>query len=107
MARVDKKTCDYVTNKLRQYRLSRYPRPQRIVHNGGGEFTHHEYKNVLRVLLYSNPPKYMTQARDIIDDALATAMNVMRIVVATSLGITPGALVFSRDMLLNVSTACC
>ena len=40
----------------------------------------------------------MTQARDIMDDALATAMHVMRTVVATSLGSTPGALAFSREM---------
>ena len=132
---VDNKTCAHVTDKLRQCWLSRYPRPQRIVHDGGGEFTGHEFKslckafgglkdpqstaknpqsnaicermqqtvgNVLRVLLYSNPPKNMTQARDIMDDALATAMHAMRTVVATSLGSTPGALAFSRDMLLNI-----
>ena len=58
--------------------------------------------NVLSVLLYSNPPKNMTQARDIMDDALATAMHAMRTVVATSLGSTPGALAFSREMLLNI-----
>ena len=44
----------------------------------------------------------MTQARDIMDDALATAMHAMRTVIATSLGSTPGALAFSRDMLLNI-----
>ena len=44
----------------------------------------------------------MTQARDIMDDALATAMHAMRTVVATSLGSTPGALAFSRDMLLKM-----
>ena len=48
---------------------------------------------------YSNPPKNMTQARDIMDDVLATAMHAMRTVVATSLGSTTGALAFSRDML--------
>ena len=105
------------------------------MHDGGGEFVGHEFKelcrafgdisepqstaknpqsnavcermhqtvgNVLRVLLYSNPPKNMTQAKDIMDDALATAMHAMRTVIATSLGSTPGALAFGRDMLLNV-----
>ena len=51
---------------------------------------------------YSNPPKNMNQARDIIDDALATAMHAMHTIVATSLGSTPGVLAFSRDMLLNI-----
>ena len=44
----------------------------------------------------------MTQARDIIDQALATAMHAMRTTVATTLGSTPGALAFSRDMFLNI-----
>ena len=44
----------------------------------------------------------MTQARDLIDAALATAMHAMRTTVATTLGITPGALAFLRDMFLNV-----
>ncbi len=44
----------------------------------------------------------MTQARDIIDDALATAMHAMQTTVATTLGSTPGALAFARDIFLNV-----
>ncbi len=44
----------------------------------------------------------MTQARDIIDNALATAMHAMQTTVATTLGSTPGALAFTRDMFLNV-----
>lgn len=135
IVRIENKTCTHVTNKFRQCWLLRYPRPQRIVHDGGGKFTGHEFKtmctdcgelkdpqsmaknpqsnticeqmhqtvgNVLRVLLYRNPPKNMMDAKDIIDDALATAMHAMRTVVATSLGSTPCALVFGRDMLLNV-----
>ena len=66
------------------------------------EKIHQTVGYVLRVLFYSNPPKNMTQARDIMDDALATAMHAMRTVVATSLGSTPGALTFSRDMWLNI-----
>ncbi len=44
----------------------------------------------------------MTQARDIIDDALATAMHAMQTTIATTLGSTLGALAFARDMFLNV-----
>ena len=36
------------------------------------------------------------------DEALATAMHAMRTTIATTLGSTPGALAFSRDMFLNV-----
>ena len=44
----------------------------------------------------------MTQARDIIDDSLATALYAMQTTVATTLGSTPGALAFSWDVFLNV-----
>eukprot|EP00957_Ditylum_brightwellii_P039385 2979021-Ditylum_brightwellii.AAC.1 len=63
---------------------------------------HWTFGNVLRTYLYSNPTSNMTQARDIIDQALATAMHVMQTTIATTLGSTPGALAFSRDMILNI-----
>jgi hypothetical protein len=63
---------------------------------------HKTVTNVLRTLVHTNPPQNMTQARDIIDDALATAMHAMQTTIATTLGSTPGALAFARDMLLNV-----
>ncbi len=44
----------------------------------------------------------MTQAREIIDDALATAMHSMQTTVATILESTPGALAFAWDMFLNM-----
>ena len=44
----------------------------------------------------------MTQAKGIMDDALDTAIHAKRTMVVTTLGSTPGALAFSRDMFLNV-----
>jgi hypothetical protein len=44
----------------------------------------------------------MSQAKDIIDNALATAMHAMQTTIATTLGSTPGALAFARDMFLNM-----
>ena len=66
------------------------------------ERMHQTVGNVLRTILHSNPPANMTLARDIVDEALATAMHAMRTTVATTLGSTPGALAFSRDMFLNI-----
>ena len=51
--------------------------------------------NVLRTLVHTNPAQNMTQARDMIDDALATAMHAMHPTVATTLGSAPGSLNFS------------
>jgi hypothetical protein len=66
------------------------------------EMMHQTVNNVLRALVYTNPPCNMTQARDIIDDALATEMHAMWTTVATTLGSTPDALAFAWDMFLNV-----
>ncbi len=63
---------------------------------------HQKITNVLRILVHTNPPRNMTQARDIIDDALATAMHAMQTTVATTLGSTPVALAFARDLFLNM-----
>ncbi len=63
---------------------------------------HQTVTNVLRTLVHTNPPQNMTQARDIIDNALATVMHAMGTTIATTLGSTPGALAFARDMFLNV-----
>jgi hypothetical protein len=63
---------------------------------------HQAVTNVLRTLVHTNPPQNMTQARDIIDNALATAMHAMQTTFATTLGSTPGALAFAQDMFLNM-----
>jgi hypothetical protein len=64
---------------------------------------HQTVTNVLRTLVHTNPPQNMTQARDIIDDTLATTMHAMLTTIPTTLGSTPGALAFAQDMFLNVS----
>ncbi|KAL7503526.1 hypothetical protein ACHAXN_001305 [Cyclotella atomus] len=66
------------------------------------ERMHQTVENVLRTLIHTNPPRKTSKARDIVDDALATAMHAMRTTVATTLGSAPGSLAFSRDMFLNV-----
>jgi hypothetical protein len=59
------------------------------------ERMHQTVNNVLITLVHINPPLSMTQARDIIDDALATAVHAMQTTIATTLGSTPGALAFA------------
>jgi hypothetical protein len=59
---------------------------------------HQKITNVLRTLVQTNPPQNMTQARDIIDDALVTAMHAMQTTIATTLGSIPGALALAPDM---------
>ncbi len=51
--------------------------------------------------MHTNPPHNMTQARDIINEALATVMHAMQTTIAATVGSTPGFLVFAGDMFLN------
>ena len=48
------------------------------------------------------PPANLTKANELIDEALSTAMHSMRSSVHTTLGSSPGSLVFNRDMYLNI-----
>ena len=67
------------------------------------ERMHQTVGNVLRTYInFDQAPTNLSEARDIIDDCLATAMHAMRTNIATSLGSSPGALVYGRDMFLNV-----
>jgi hypothetical protein len=66
------------------------------------ERMHQTVENILRLLVHANPPKNMSSANDIVDDALATAMHVMQTTVATTSGSAPGALAFSCDMFFNM-----
>ena len=66
------------------------------------ERMHQTVGNVLRTLLHGNPPENLTKANELIDEALSTAMHAMRSSVHTTLGSSPGSLVFNRDMYLNI-----
>ena len=63
---------------------------------------HQTVGNVLRTTLHVNPPKNLTKANELIDEALSTAIHSMRSSVHTTLGSNPGSLVFDRDMYLNI-----
>ena len=63
---------------------------------------HQTVGNVLRTLLYANPPHNLQEANDLVDSALATAIHALQTNVSSALGTSPGALAFARDMFLNV-----
>lgn len=70
--------------------------------SGRVERLHQTIGNALRTQLYSNPPLNLKQAQDKMRHALASAAYATRVAVHRTLGISPGALVFSRDMILNI-----
>ena len=63
---------------------------------------HQTVGNILRTLLHGEPPQNITTAKEIVEEALSIATHAMRAGVHTTLGSSPGSLVFNRDMFLNI-----
>jgi hypothetical protein len=63
---------------------------------------HQTVGNVLRTLLHGEPPQNITTAQELVDEALSIATHAMRAGVHTTLGSSPGSLVFNREMFLNL-----
>ena len=134
MIQIENKTAEHVSRKFEESWLNRYPRPNRCIHDNGGEFIGWEFQNklaqcgiedkpttsrnpqanavcerlhqtvanILRTTIVNNPPANVEQANAAIDFALSTTMHVTRCAVSRALGISPGALVFRRDMFLDL-----
>jgi len=132
--RIENKTAEHVARKFEECWLNRYPRPNKCIHDNGGEFIGWEFQNkltqcgiedkpttsrnpqanavcerlhqtvanVLRTTIAQQPPQNIHQATAAIDYALSTTMHVTRCATSRSLGISPGALVFRRDMFLDL-----
>ena len=136
LVRINIKSSAEVSKRFAQNWLSRYPWPERCVHDNGGEFIGWEFQkvlehsniksvatstynptansvcermhqsmgNILRTLLHGrdSPVQNLTQAHELIDEALSICAHALRTSVHTTLGSSPGALVFNRDMFLNI-----
>ena len=63
---------------------------------------HQTVGDVLRVVLHTNPPQNIDDANQVMDNALATAMHATRCAVSAPIGTSPGALVYGRDMIMDV-----
>ena len=70
--------------------------------NGICELMHQTVANVLRTLVHNELPRTLNDAKEYVDSALATAAHAVRANVSQTTGYSPGALVFHRDMLLDV-----
>ena len=58
--------------------------------------------NILQVTLHTNQPQNLNDANQVMDNALATCKHAMRCSVSAPIGTTPGAMVFGRDMIMDV-----
>lgn len=90
-------------NKLQQCGVKDKPTTSRNPQaNSVCERLHQTVANILRTILAERPPRNLQQAEAAMDEALSTATHVTRCAVSRSLGTSPGALVFRRDMLLDL-----
>jgi hypothetical protein len=63
---------------------------------------HQTVGNILRMLLHGNLPQNIANAAQYVDEALSIAMHAMQAGVHSTLGNSPGNLVYNRDMFLNI-----
>ena len=66
------------------------------------ERAHQTMANQLRALFHRHRPQNVIQVRQLIDTAIASTIYAFRATVHGTLKTTPGAIVFNRDMLLNI-----
>ena len=66
------------------------------------ERLHQTISSNLRARLHHHPPQNHPQAKDIIDTCFAAAIYASKTAIRCTLNISPGALVFHRDMILNI-----
>ena len=67
------------------------------------ESSHRSMGQILRTIFDNENPKTADEMDVVVNSALAATMRAMRCAASTSLdGVSPGSLVFGRDMLLNV-----
>lgn len=130
-----RKTADEARRLFENHWLARYPRPTKIVHDHGPEFSGHEFQfqldyagikparitpntptansiieashktigQVIRTLIQLKQPTNKMSADNLVDEAIGTAMHALRCNPVSTLGnYSPGALVFNRDMFLNI-----
>ncbi len=58
--------------------------------------------NVLQMLIHADTVPDISIARKLVDEASSIAMHAMRMGLHTTLGSSPGSLIFNRDMFLNI-----
>ena len=64
---------------------------------------HQTVRNILRTLVHGNLPQGTHQSNDSFYETLAVAQHTMHCGAHTTLGNSPGALVFHQDMFLHIS----
>ena len=66
------------------------------------ERMHKTVADILRNIVKEDPPRRKRDAEQKIDNALSTCVHALRCAVNQTMKTSPGAMVFNRDMLMDV-----
>lgn len=121
---INNKTAPHVAEQFKNCWLLRYPSPNSCVHDGSGEFTSHHFQQMLinhsitnkqsttknpesngickRIIMRTSNLTRFEQAAQVMDNALATCMHATQWAVHEDLQTSPEALVFRRDMFVDI-----
>ena len=66
------------------------------------EQLHQSISITLQTMLHTYPPDTIYKTNDIMDTCFATAAHASKVAINCTLIMSPGALVFQRDMILNI-----
>ena len=80
LKRISRKTSDEITRKFSQCWLSRYPWPERCIHDNGGEFTGWEFQELLQNANIADVPtsSYNPTANSVCERMHQTMGNILR-----------------------------
>jgi transposase InsO family protein len=70
--------------------------------NAVSERLHQSVGNSLRLFISQGIPFNMNNVAELVSGALATSLHAARATIHQTLGMTPGSIVFNRDMFLNI-----
>ena len=70
--------------------------------NAVAERAHKTIGDMLRTLIAEHPPTTIIQALELLDNCIASVIRALRTAVHRTLRVSPGAMVFQRDMLLPI-----
>ena len=66
------------------------------------ERLHQTMEKTIRILVHRRPPQNVVNIAELVDTALATSLHAVRSTVHSTLGVSPGAIVFHRDMVHDI-----
>jgi RNase H-like domain found in reverse transcriptase/Integrase zinc binding domain len=90
-------------NKLETWGIKDVPTTSRNPQaNSICERLHQTIGNIIRAYVHTHPCRTYSEAASLVDKALGIAQHAVRSTIHTTMRVSPGALVFHRDMLLNL-----